>query len=215
MRRIAVFSCAVLFLGLLAASVSTARACDPSDFDAPANLIWCEVRFKPPAPPPTPTRVFVAQAPSAAVTPLAVSAQKAGDSPDTALEITGNPQTIAPGSTLWYKIGINGSHIDFWLLAYGQPGLGFVVYAPNQNLQSPDTRPVGGGSYPAGDPNTLRWAGGSFRQIGTWFARVTNSTGSTLTYLMGSSESAVEKYCFPRREQFANGGSGLTWTVCN
>ncbi|MDE3088541.1 MAG: hypothetical protein KGJ80_04045 [Chloroflexota bacterium] len=201
-----------IVLGLWVVSSATALACDPFDFDSPANLIWCDVRARtptPPPPPPTPAAVVVAAKPVSATT------RRSGDSPANALELSDENQVIDAGARLWYKIGSDGSHMDVWMATYGQSGLGFVVYAPNQlDIQSPDTKPKGVGTYPNSDPNTLRWSGGSFMQRGTWYALVTNNSTFRLWFKFSSNQFKVEKNCFSYWEYLPD-GQYVYWTACS
>jgi len=205
-----VLSSIVLLAGLAAFSNSTVLACGPAEFDAPSSDLWCEVRARTPTPPPTPIPIPVV----AAAKPAAAIAQKSGDSPENAIEINDNEQTIDSGARKWYKIGSDGSHIDVWMLTYGAPGLGFVVYAPNQDIYAPDSKPKGVGTYPNSDPNTLRWAGGSFQQKGNWLALVTNSGSVRQTFKIGSNQSAVGKTCNSYWETLPT-GQYVYWTACN
>ncbi len=215
----------VLLAGLVAIPRSIALACAPVDFESPADDIWCQVRASVTAPTisatPTPTLAAFAPVPTSApqvsvvAIPASSAPQKSGDSPANAREVSPNLQTIPPGGRIWYKIGSNGSHMDVWMETNGQLGLGFAVYAPNQtNLQSPDTKPKGLGTYPNSDPNTLRWAGGSFTQIGTWYALVTNTSSATLTYRMGAVQSAVDKNCTSPYWEILPTGQGTYWIAC-
>jgi hypothetical protein len=202
----------VLVIGLVIVSSSVAGACGPVDFDASAETIWCDARARipTPPPPPTPTPVLVA-----AVRPVAATIQRGGDSPANALEVGSDIQNIPAGGRLWYKIGSNGNHIDVWIETYGQSGLGFAIYAPNQtDIQSPDTRPKGLGTVPNSEPNMLRWAGGSFLQIGTWYALVTNSSATSLSYRIGAVQSAVEKSCSSPYWEILPTGQGTFWVLC-
>ena len=139
---------------------------------------------------------------------------RGGDSPAHALELSPDFQMINPGGQVWYKIGADGSHMDVWMTTYGQPGLGFAVYAPNQDLSAPETQPKGVGTYPNNDPNTLRWSGGSFTQKGTWFALVTNTSSRPLSYKLESNQSKVEKNCHSYWEWLPT-GLYVYWTACN
>ncbi|HEX7592890.1 MAG TPA: hypothetical protein VF429_01845 [Anaerolineae bacterium] len=209
----------VLTLLMLAIPTSSALACNPFDFDAPADAIWCEVRARTPIPAtPTPAPIIIAK-PVAASVPrgndASANATRGGDSPANALELSDNIQVIDAGARLWYKIGSDGSHMDVWMLTYGQPGLGFDVYAPNQlDIQSPDTKPKGGGTYPNFDPNNLRWSGGSFSQRGTWYALVTNNSTIRLSFKFNSNQSKVEKNCHSYWEYLPD-GAYVYWTACS
>ncbi len=226
-----VLSSVVFVAVLMAFSNSAALACGPAEFDAPSGDIWCEVRARTftPVPPPTPPPAMVALAPvsvQVAAPPVSVQVaapakpaaapiiQKGGDSPANARDITDDDQFIDPGARLWYKAGSNGMHIDVAMLTYGQPGLNFSVYAPNnQNFSAPDLKPTGVGTYSNSDPNTLRWAGGSMSQRGTWYALVTNTSAARLKFKMGSSQSTVDKTCVSYWETLPS-GQYVYWTKC-
>lgn len=199
----------MLVVAFLFVSNSAAAACGPVDFDSPPSAIWCDVRARTPVPPtptPAPTQVAAKQ--------VAETTMRGGDSPAHALELSPDFQMINPGGQVWYKIGADGSHMDVWMTTYGQPGLGFAVYAPNQDLSAPETQPKGVGTYPNNDPNTLRWSGGSFTQKGTWFALVTNTSSRPLSYKLESNQSKVEKNCHSYWEWLPT-GLYVYWTACN
>jgi hypothetical protein len=198
-----------LVVGLVLISSSTVRACGPVDFDASAETIWCEVRTKTPTPVPTPAPVQIA-----VVKPISTTLQRTGDSPQNPLEIGDTPFSINPNGRLWFQIGADGSHMDVWMTTYGVPGLGFAIYAPNQDLNAPETRPKGFGSYSNSDPNTLRWSGGSFTQRGVWLALVTNDSSKPLSFILSSNQSSVNKNCFSYGEFYPN-GTYVTWTECD
>jgi hypothetical protein len=208
----------VLVIALLLISNSAAAACGPVDFDSPPSAIWCEVRAITPVPA-TPTPAFeLTTAPAAAVSAKAVTAAnvRGGDSPADALELSSQFQMINPGGRIWYKIGADGSHMDVWLTTFGHPGVGFNIYAPNQtDLQSPDTQPKGVGTYPSNDPNTLRWSGGSWRQIGTWYALVYNNGSVAASVKLESNQSQIDKNCHSYYEDLPNGDKNVYWTACN
>jgi hypothetical protein len=199
----------LLVIGLLIVSNSVARACGPVDFDASAETIWCDARTRLPTPIPTPLPVQIAD-----LKPASPTIQRTGDSPQNALEISDNTFNLNPGGRLWFQIGADGSHMDVWMTTYGQPGVGFAVYAPNQDLNAPETRPKGVGSYTNSDPNTLRWSGGSFTQKGVWIALVTNDGTKPVSFKLSSNQTAVNKNCFSYGEFYPN-GSYVTWTECD
>ena len=205
------FVSSIFVLGLVLISSSAVRACGPMDFDATAETIWCEVRSSLPTPTPTPSPTPVQVA---AVKAVSTTLQRTGDSPQNPMEIPETPVVINPGQRLWFQIGSNGSHMDVWMDTYGQPGLGFAVYAPNQDLNAPETRPKGYGTYPNSDPNTLRWSGGSFLQRGIWIALVTNTSAKPLSFQLYANQSKVDKNCFSYGE-FYPSGAYVTWTECN
>ncbi len=198
-----------LVIGLVIISSSAARACGPVDFDSSAGDIWCDARTRMPTPTPTPELVQVA-----AVKPVVVL-QPTGDSPAHAMDINQNPQTINPNSQLWFKIGSDGSHIDVWMATYAQPGLSFSVYAPNQDIFAPETKPKGNGTYTNSDPNTLRWSGGSWTQRGVWYAQVINTSSKALSFQLSSNQSAVDHNCHSYYENLPNGNNNVYWTACN
>ncbi len=206
-----------LTLLMLAIPTSSALACNPSDFDAPADAIWCEVRDRTPIPAtPTPAPIVIAK-PVAASAPrtndTSANTTRGGDSPANAVEVSSNMQTINPGGRLWYKIGNDGLHIDVWVETYGQPGLSFAVYAPNQDIQSPDAKPKGLGTSSNAEPSILRWSGGSFLQRGNWYALVTNSNSVPVSYRIGAAQSSADKVCNSPYWEYIN-GVGVFWTVC-
>ncbi len=202
---------------MLAIPVSSAAACNPFDFDAPADALWCEVRARTPIPAtPTPAPIVIAK-PVAASVPrgkdTSATATRGGDSPANALEVNSNIQTIDPGGRLWYKIGNDGMHIDVWVETYGQAGLSFAVYAPNQDLQSPDVKPKGLGTFSNSEPSILRWSGGSFLQRGIWYAFVTNRSSAPVSYRIGAAQSPADKVCASPYWEYIN-GVGVFWVVC-
>ena len=211
--KVIVLLSGVLFLALLLVSNSTASACGPVDFDSPPSAIWCAVRAVTPVPAtPTPTPAPVVAA--AVAKPVAEKAVAGGDSPADALELPEGSQMINPGGRVWYKIGADGSHMDVWMTTYGHPGLGFKVYAPNQDPLAADSEPKGVGTYPNNDPNTLRWSGGSWRQKGTWYALVYNNSSTAASFKFESNQSKVNKNCYSYWEWLPT-GQYVYWTVCN
>jgi hypothetical protein len=210
--RAILLSSVVLVLGIMVVSSSAVFACGPVEFDAPADILWCDARAKEPPPPPTPTP---APAPVLVATKLtAATAQKSGDSPENAMEVPEDFVKINPGSRLWFKIGSDGSHIDVWMTTYAQPGLGFAVYAPNQDLGAPETKPKGVGTYPNSDPNTLRWSGGSWTQRGIWYAVVTNTSDKALSFKLSSNQFLVNHNCHSYWENLPS-GEYVYWTACS
>jgi hypothetical protein len=204
------FSSFLLVIGLVIVSSSAARACGPVDFDAAAETIWCDARTRIPTPTPTPAPVQVA-----AVKSVAAVILPSGDSPANAMDIGQNSQMINPNSQLWLKIGSDGSHMDVWMTTYAQPGLGFAVYAPNQDINAPETKPKGVGTYSNSDPNTLRWSGGSWTQRGVWYALVTNTSDKALSFQLSSNQSQVNHNCHSYFENLPNGLTNVYWTACN
>ncbi len=202
-----------LVIVLILVSNSAVSACGPVDFDSPPSAIWCEVRAVTPVPAtPTPSP---APAVAVAAKSIAATTVRGGDSPEDALEIPEDFQMIKPGGRVWYKIGADGSHMDVWMTTYGHPDLGFNVYAPNQtDLQSPETQPKGVGTYPNNDPNTIHWSGGSWRQIGTWYALVYNNSSTAASFKLESNQSKVNKNCHSYWE-FLPTGAYVYWTACN
>jgi hypothetical protein len=211
--RAVILLAGALVVMLVLISNSVAAACGPVDFDSPASAIWCDVRAITPIPAtPTPASTPVV---AALAKPAVEKIARGGDSPANALEIPEDFQMINPGGRIWYKIGADGSHMDIWMTTYGHPGLGFNVYAPNQtDIQSPDTQPKGVGTYPNNDPNTLRWSGGSWRQIGTWYALVYNNSSTAASFKLGSNQSKVNKNCHSYWEWLPT-GLYVYWTACD
>ncbi len=210
--RVIVLLTGLLVVALLLISNSTASACGPVDFDSPPSAIWCEVRAITPVPAtPTPLPAPVV---AAVAKPVAETTVRGGDSPADALEVPEGSQMINPGGQIWYKIGADGSHMDVWMTTYGHPGLGFNIYAPNQNLSAPDLEPKGVGTYPNNDPNTLRWSGGSWRQMGTWYASVYNNSSTATSFKLETNQSKVNKNCDSYWETLPT-GQYVYWTACH
>lgn len=144
---------------------------------------------------------------------------KKGDSPFTAIDITGNWDTVGPNKQLWFKTGTETSYPlrgAIALDAYGKTGIGFAVYSPEQaNDLNVLTIPKGRGAYDKTIPtHDLIWTGGS-PKAGIWYVLLTNSNPVPVEYKLISTFNATEhKNCFQYWESI-NGGPLMLWTECN
>ncbi len=89
---------------------------------------------------------------------------------------TGAWRTLDPNSSVWYKIGQGGNHIEAVLQAQPLDGTRMEVYAPNVW-----DHPIGVGSRQRG-VDGLVWSGGRWEEYGDWLARITNDTPNPVQY---------------------------------
>lgn len=85
-------------------------------------------------------------------------------------------QTLSPKTSVWYKVGNGGDHMDVLLQAQPIGGMKMEVFAPG-NLGDP----IGQGT-PQRGLDGLAWSGGHWESNGAWFARITNDTFSAVQY---------------------------------
>lgn len=94
-------------------------------------------------------------------------------------------RTLGPKSSVWYKIGEGGYHINAILQAQPLDGMTMEVFAPNLT-----DRPIGLGSLQRG-VDGLVWAGGRWEKWGDWTARITNDNASAVQYRLVVSTSEI------------------------
>ncbi len=85
-------------------------------------------------------------------------------------------QTLGPNTSVMYKIGEGGNHIEAVLQAQPLNGMKMEVFAPNLW-----DHPVGMGSLQRG-VDGLVWAGGRWEDYGDWMARITNGNPTAVQY---------------------------------
>jgi hypothetical protein len=155
-------------------------------------------------PTPVPTKVSVA----------AAAPQPKGDSPFTAMPVTGATYTLEPGRVHWYKID-NGNNffLNVWLEAGGRGGITLALYAPEQaNGLSVDTQPKGRGAPVKNEPTVdLLWKGSY--ATGVWHALVRNYDPFPVQYKLGTQQSTTERNCISYWEWLPTGAYVL-WTDC-
>lgn len=126
------------------------------------------------------------------------------DIPATAAVIDGQMHAVPANGALWYKFEYNATrdedgHRDLASLTMPNAtgtGLGFEIYTPSQIADWWEQKPVGQGTaqqidtsdnmpaiYGDGQSSNLTWVG-RFVDNGTYFVRVTNSTGSSLNFAL-------------------------------
>ncbi len=106
-----------------------------------------------------------------------------GESPDKAMEPTGEWKYIAPNTSVWYKMDDARVQLNVWLDAGGVKDVTLAIYAPDQtDLYG---KPVGRGSYNKLIPeHDLFWTGRT-RAYGTWYALVANYSNIAVPYRIG------------------------------
>ena len=157
-----ILTSAIVFplLGILAATAAPASACIPDDSNK--TCIY--------------PRIGLSRAPTSATASevaLAAGATWRGDSPDHALDITGNWTTIEPGASIWYKTPDSSSYreIEVWIDSPVQNALDLSLYSPDQQIGTwADWKPVGRGSFNKGQPeHALTWVA-AYARSGIWYA---------------------------------------------
>ena len=184
----------------------------PTDASA-TNALGIVERCPPPFLPPrvAPPRPTVAPSPS----PTRANAnQPKGDSPFTAREMTGEWQTLAGNSQLWYRINNeNNFYLNVWMDTYARPGIGFAVFSPEQaqNLNAV-TPPKGRGAQQVSDRTHDLWWNGA-QAPGIWHVLVTNTTPDPLQYRIGYKPATEERNCRSYWEYLPT-GAYVYWTAC-
>ncbi len=196
-----VFVLSILFvaLALCAASTTPAAACMPAGESA-AKCIDRNILLQL-----TPTR-----APTA--TP-----DLRGDSPDHALDITGNRTTIGPGASVWYKTPDSDGYRDItlWIDSPAQNAMGLSLFSPDQQVGPWSTwKPVGRGTFNKGQPeHVLTWIA-AYARSGVWYALVQNFSATAVSYELGGNLSSTDtKLCHGYWENLR--GSMIYWIDCN
>lgn len=127
---------------------------------------------------------------SAVAAPSLLAGGPGGTGPLDALMITGEWQTLAPNSSLWYLFDYTGdrSKIDATLDANGIGNVQLSIYTPAQAkewLQDPATKPVGTGTRPSDGSEAaihdLIWQG-NFNFPGRFFAVVSNGNPAPVSF---------------------------------
>lgn len=153
-------------------------------------------------------------APTPAPTKVAAVVQPKGDSPQAAMTITDNWQTLGPGGVHWYKID-NGNNffLDVWLDAHGQSGITFALFAPEQiNGLNVNTQPKGRGAPVKADPSHDLWWKGSYA-TGVWHVLVRNYNSTPVQYKIGSKQATTDRKCVSYWEWLPT-GQHVLWTDC-
>jgi hypothetical protein len=140
-----------------------------------------------------------------------------GDSPDHALDITGNWTTIEPGASVWYKTPNSDGYrvIDLWLDTTAPNALGLSLFSPDQaDGLSVNTKPIGRGSFNKGEPShALTWIAG-YAKAGVWYALVQNFSNAPVSYSLGGNLSSTDaKLCHGYWETLR--GQPIYWVDCN
>lgn len=130
-----------------------------------------------------------------------------GTSPANALIANGSWTTLGAGSSVWYRIGNGGVHMDVFLDADPMSNVALEVFAPNQFH-----KPIGIGTLSKGGVQ-LVWAGGHWRSEGDWVAKITNNNPLSINYRLTSwVKNISNKTCYSYWEYI---GSNYTyWTEC-
>ncbi len=175
----------LLPVALLAATVSAVSACALGP-DSDASCGDWHIR----------QRQMIVRAPIAAI---AVASAPRGDSPDHALDITGNWTTIEPGASGWYKTPNSDGYrnIELWIDSPTQNALSLSLFSPDQQIGAwADWKPVGRGSFNKGEPeHALTWIAG-YARSGVWYALVQNHTNAPVSYrLTGNLSTLDAKSC--------------------
>lgn len=168
---------------------------------------------------PTIRRSGLTPTPRVTVTVAATATAKSGDSPYSAIDITGNWDKIGPKTQLWFKTGVETSYPLRGVIAldaYGKSGINFSVFSPEQASDlNVATTPKGRGAYDRAIPtHDLIWSGGS-PKAGIWYLLLTNTNSVPVDFKLISTFSATDhKDCFTYPERI-NGGPVIIWTECN
>ncbi len=140
-----------------------------------------------------------------------------GTSPADAIPVADAWQQIAPGAKVWYKIDIgNFNHVlDIWLDANRVGGVEFAVYSNYQADQglSETMTPTGRGSNNRFYSNDLRWTGRAPRG-GIWYVLVTNNTGSSQAYKVGTNITKMDQKSCHSYWEYLPSGEYVYWTAC-
>lgn len=89
-------------------------------------------------------------------------------------------QTLSARTSVWYKIGQGGDHIDALLQARPLTGMTMEVFTPDNR-----ERAIGQGTFQRG-LDGLGWSGGHWDSQGDWLARVTNGNPAPVQYRLVS-----------------------------
>lgn len=140
--------------------------------------------------------------------------QPKGDSPYTARTMTGDWETIDPKASIWYRIdNENNFFLDVWMDTYGQPGVTFAVYSPDQiNNLSATTVPKGRSAAIKSDPSHDWWWNGA-QAVGIWHVLVTSSASTPMKYRIGYKQSTEQRNCHSYWEYLPS-GLYVYWTAC-
>ncbi len=153
-------------------------------------------------PPPQNTSAVSAVVPAPANTGNGVTQSSALNPDDTW-------RTLGAGSSVWYRIGADGVHMDVWLDSNPAGGMSLVVFAPNGS-----NKPIGNGTPANGNPARLQWSGGNWRANGFWYALVTNGNPFPIQYKLGRNQNAIVKTeCHSYWEYI--GTNHVFWTICD
>ena len=164
------------------------------------------------APKPAPLSAPVIVLPNPSPMPVNVPAPapsfSGGTDPSNPLNPTGVWQTLNAGTSVWYRIGSNGVHMDVWLDAVPHSNISMAIYAPYQWH-----KPIGYGTPFAKDPSRLVWSGGHWDANGDWLAKISNNNPMAIRYLLSSSARDISnKSCSSYWEYI--GPNLVYWTHC-
>ncbi len=197
-----VFVLSILFvpLTLFAASTTPAAACIPAD---PVTA-KCFDRI-----------ILLSHTPTPAPT---ATPDLRGDSPDHALDITGNWTTLEPGASMWYKTPDSDGYrdIELWIDSPTQNAIGLSLFSPDQQVGPWSTwKPVGRGTFNKGQPeHVLTWIA-AYARGGIWYALVQNYTNMRVSYRFAGNLSAADaKKCIGYWENLALTGQRVFWVDC-
>lgn len=109
--------------------------------------------------------------------PAAAVVTHGADNPGAAQEPNGSMEYIAPGQSLWYKM-FTRQRLYVWADTSGQPGIELAIFAPG-TTDFWGTKPIGVGSKNKNEGHDLFWTGRA-PGSGTWYARVTNKTNTSM-----------------------------------
>lgn len=182
----------------------------PAPARTPQPVVPATPTGTPPVQQPTPPRALLPAAPTVAVAPTArppVRVVQSGAAPSSPLVPTDAWQTLAPGASVWYRIGRGGEHIDARLEAKPLDGMAMDVFAPG-NLE----RPIGRGT-PQRGTDGLTWSGGRWDSLADWLAKITNSSRTAVQYRVVSATYAIG-VCDSISYWETLGGAQVYWTRC-
>jgi hypothetical protein len=158
----------------------------------------------------SPTPIILAQppAPPPPTSAPQMPASGNGATPDSALNAAGTWTTIGANTSVWYRIGSGGVHMDVFLDSNAVSSLTLEIYAPNQF-----NKPIGMGTPQPKNDARLVWAGGHWNSNGDWMAKIINGSAVPVQYALSSSVRDISnKTCYSYWEYI--GPNLVYWTEC-
>ncbi len=197
-----------LVLGVVAFGLWTtsAHACTEGPEDEYLCVRWTA---------PKPVQVAVNKGASEQVAANAI--KRTGKSPEDALEAEDQWLAIPARTLLWYRLpySSNPLKIEMWVDAYRRPGITLEVFSPDKEKNLWNEKPTGRGSYNKAEAAHDLWWTGETLVVGTWYARVTNTTEFPIDHKLGYKRKGFSRACVQYIETLYEGGSPILWTLCD